>query len=202
MVLRKIVERPVAGGEKFSVSIGISPRARAALGWLRGLTGASAVLGIGAVVAGGSGGVALGLAGALLAGTLAAEWAFGGSETLVCQGDFLSHRRRRLLRESRRTLPLLDVSRIGPPTGRGRRAETKGLRIETSGEPWTIGPGIAWVEANELAEALERHLKVSRREVLTSGAAKRLDPSRSAPSQTPAQARPETVLRFRNPPPR
>ena len=199
-VLRAIVERPVAGGEKFSVSIGPSRAARTASRVLWALTGASAAAGIALLFTGG-GWAVLAAAGCLAAVAVGLKWRTGGPETLVCQGDMLVHRRRSLGREVQRTMPVLEILRIRPPKGKGRRAETRGLRIETGADGWSVGRGIPWVEANELADTLERHLTLSGQEILSTRIERRLAPSRSVPSEAPAQVRPDSVLRFRNPPP-
>jgi hypothetical protein len=199
VVVRGISERPVAGGEKFSASFGPSAEARVALRSLRALTGCAATLGA-ALLAGGSGAGAAFLAAAgFLALTIAGESIAGGSEALVAQGGILTHRRRRLFREHRRTVPVLDVRRVRPPAGRGRSSDTAGLRIETADDVWAVGQGIAWGEANELAEALGRHLRLFEGDVLAPGAPRFPKP---AVEPGPAQARPEAVLRLRNPPPR
>ncbi|MGH2570242.1 MAG: hypothetical protein ACRDGR_03385, partial [bacterium] len=141
------------------------------------------------------------VAAGLLAVTIGAQWNAGGREVVVLQGGVIAHRRRRLFREERRTVPVLDVRRVRPPAGRGRRSDTAGLRIETADDVWAVGQGIAWAEANELAESLGRHLRLFERDVLASDAA-RLHSSRSAAPSRPAQALPVAVLRLRNPPPR
>jgi len=189
-VARSIVERPVTGGEMFSATIGPSRAARRALRWLRGASAASVALGFG-LLARGSGGAGLAVAGVLLAVLAVAEWVAGGAESLVCQGAHLVHRRRRLRRERRRTLPVLAIRRIRP--------QRDGLRIETEGSGWAVGPGLAWPEANDLAQALERHLRLSGPEVLARTASD-LGPPRGAAATRPAPARPEAVLRLRNPP--
>jgi hypothetical protein len=201
VVARRITERPVAGGEKWSAAFGPSAHARVVLRALRALTIAAAALGV-AMLAGGTGSpVAFGVAAGLLALAIGAQWIAGGSEAVVLQGDVLAHRRRRLLREERRTVPLLDVRRVRPPAGRGRRSDTAGLRIETADDVWAVGQGITWSEANELAESLGRHLELFERDVLASDAA-RLGSRRFAAPTSPAQALPVAVLRLRNPPPR
>lgn len=200
-VLRAIAEPPVAGGEKLSVSIGPSPAARRASCLLWALTGTSVAAGIALLFTGG-GWALLAAAGGPAIVAASVRWLAGGPETLVCQGDILVHRRRRFGRETRRTMPVLEILRIRPPQGEGRRAETRGLRIETADDGWSVGRGIVRVEAEELADTLERHLTLSGQEILATRIERRLAPSRSVPSEAPAQVHPDSVLRFRNPPPR
>jgi hypothetical protein len=201
VVVRGITEHPVAGGEKWSASFGPSARARVALRALRASASAAAALGV-AMLAGGTGALAAFLAAAaLLAATIAAEWIAGGSETVIAQGEVIAHRRRRLFRERRRTVALLDVRRVRPPAGRGRRSDVAGLRIETADDVWAVGQGIAWAEANELAGSLARHLRLFEGDVLAVKVP-RLASSRSAAAPGPVPAQPEAVLRLRNPPPR
>jgi hypothetical protein len=201
VVARTITERPVAGGEKFRASFGPSPRARVVLRALWTASAAVAALGAAMLAGGGGAGAVLAAAVGLVGAAIAAEWIAGGSETLVAQGGVILHRRRRLLREHRRTVPVIEVRRVRPPAGRGRRSDVAGLRIETTDDVWAVGHGIAWAEANGLAEALSRHLRLFERDVLAEGAA-RLDAAPTAAEPGPAAARPEAVLRFRNPPPR
>jgi hypothetical protein len=193
--IRAVGHSPVSGGAGFAVAVGPS-RAWRFIQWL--LRGSTALLLARAAAAP----TFLSWSAASLVLLIAAEWIAGGAESLACRGDLVSYRRRRLFRERSRVWPVLDVTRIRPPRRRGWRSERRGLLIETVGGVWTIGAGIAWREANEIATALERHLRLSPPAALSPPKSARFRASRFGPSPASPPAQLERARRFRGPPPR
>ena len=200
--IRAVRETPVSGGERFEVEVGPSRSLRVIRWLLRGSTVVTAALGLFLLTDGADAPTVLSWSVVSLGLLLYAEWIAGGAESLACRGDMISHRRRRIFHQRDRAWPVLDVTRVRPPQRRGWPFETRGLLIETAGGVCAIGAGIAWREANEIAAALERHLRLSPAAVLSAPNASRFGASRSAPSPAPPSAQLERARRFRRPPPR
>ena len=166
MSIRRLVEQPVPGGERFSAVIGPVQALRAAARLLPALALATAALA--AVLAiRPDGGPVPGLAPAPFVWTAATAFlasvavgCLGGREHLVCEGHHVIHRRAWALGPRRRTIRVLDLTAVRPPGG--RLPVLGGIRMETTAGTWTVARHLAAADSELLVESLRLHLSLSR----------------------------------------
>jgi hypothetical protein len=201
IVVRRLLEVPVPGGERFSAAIGPSRTC------VR-LTQAALLLALGAVLCAalgpvgpiGESGCWLG-AGGFLALSILCGCLSGGGEFLDCERLRLTYRRIGMLGERRQVVLVTRLRRLHPPAGRGLRAGWRGVRVDTEQGVWCFGKRLRGEDATRLAELLQRHLNLTLASVgdlLGSGSSSpRL---REGPAESPVASSPAWALKQRGAP--
>ena len=166
MSIRRLVEHPVPGGERFSAVIGPGPALRVAARLLPALALGAAALAAVLLVRAHGGSVSAVAATPLLWVAAPAFLASlvvvprGRREHLVCEGHHVIHRRAGLLGQRRRTMRVLDLTAVRPPGG--RLPALGGIRVETTSGTWIVARLLDANESELLVESLRVHLSLTR----------------------------------------
>lgn len=188
-MIQTLVERPAAGGERFTAKIGASPLGRRVTQAL--LLSALVLFAIGTLLArvGGRGLLLMALGGLLLTLSVAAGVLCGGTETLVLENGLLAYRRVGVLRERRMTFPTADLCRIRNRADGARRFG--GILLEGRSKAFTVGRRLSVRDAGDLAWMLRHHLSLHEIAPVT-------PPWPRPVPAAPARADSREVLRARN----